>query len=217
MRKIDKNFSEILSKKYKTWMANLEENNTKHPLSRTYYDDIIMDLYKCQKGVCAYTERYICIEELYKEENWYDGKYIIDNLENCKRTDHCGELDHFDPSLKENQHWLWDNFFMIDATINNRKSNHNTVSYLKPDLEEYSPEKYFDYDENTHLYIPNTDLEDENLKIEIQNMIDEVLFLNHGVIRNDRINFISDIKLKIKNGLNYKIDRYFTSVDWCLQ
>ena len=47
-------------------------------------------------------------------------------------------------------------------------------------------------------------------------MIDNVLFLNHGVIKNDRRDFINDIKMKIKNGTQYKIDRFFTAINWCL-
>ena len=64
MRKIDKDYSDILSTKYKSWVDTLEANGTKHPLSRTYYDDVAMELYRCQDGVCAYTERWICPREL---------------------------------------------------------------------------------------------------------------------------------------------------------
>jgi hypothetical protein len=216
MRKIDKDFTQINSTKYKDWVADLEAKNIIHPASRTYYDDILMDLYKCQNGVCAYTERYICIEELYNSSNWIDGKYKISDEEDFKRTDHAGELEHFDPELKNDKYWLWDNFFMIDSTINSRKSDRKVFTYLKPDLEDYTPEKYFDYDEKTHRFIPNTDIENENTIKEIQYMIDEVLFLNHGVIKNDRRDFINDLKQKIKLGLNYKIDRFFTSVSWCI-
>lgn len=216
MKKIDKKFSEILSEKYKKWVENLEKTNSKHPLSRTYYDDLVMDLYRCQQGVCAYTERYICPNNLYKFTNWSDGKYFINDFESFKRTDHAGELDHFDPNLKENKYWLWENLFMIDSTINSRKSNSKVYNFLKPDLENYSPEKYFDYDENTHLFIPNTDIEDNFTKAEIQYMIDEVLFLNHGLIKNERRDFINNLKQKIKLNLDYKIDRFFTSVKFCI-
>lgn len=216
MRKIDKKISKTSSIEYVKWATNLEETGKTHPKSRTFYDDVIMDLYRIQEGVCAYTERFICPEELYKTDNWTDGKYIIPNEEEFKRTDHAGELEHFNPELKENQYWLWDNFFMIDSTINSRKSDRKIVNYLKPDLEDYSPEKYFDYDEKTHRFIPNTDIEDDNLIKEIQYMIDDVLFLNHGVIKNDRRDFINDIQQKIKLNLNYKIDRFFTAVNWCI-
>lgn len=216
MRKIDKNYNMLLSTKYKKWVDKLEQEGTKHPESRTYYDDVVMELYKCQLGVCAYTERYICPEELYEENKWVDGKYITNINDEYKRVDHAGEMDHFDPELKENQYWLWDNLFMIDSTINSRKNNEKPLAYLKPDLPDYAPEKYFDYDEETHRFIPNTDIGDENTRNEIQRMIDHVLFLNHGVVRKDRQNFINDIRLKQKYHSDIKIDRFFTAVSWCI-
>lgn len=216
MRRIDKKISNISSKKYVDWITELESQQTKHPLSRTYYDDIIMDLYKCQNGVCAYTERYICIKELYDDCNWENGKYLIKIEKDYDRTDHAGELDHFNPQLKNNQYWLWDNLFMIDSTINGRKSNNEVIDYLKPDLEDYSPEKYFDYDETTHRFIPNTEITNEQTREDIQKMIDTVLFLNHGVIKNDRKDFVNSIKYKIQNNFNYTIDRFFTATNWCI-
>lgn len=216
MRKINKEISKISSIEYTKWLDNLEQNGLKHPKSRTFYDDVIMDIYRIQEGVCAYTERFICPDELYRIDNWTDGKYVIQDEEEFKRTDHAGELEHFNPELKENKYWLWDNFFMIDSTINSRKSDRKVVTYLKPDLQDYSPEKYFDYDEKTHRFIPNTEIENEDMIKEIQYMIDDVLFLNHGVIKNDRRDFINDVKQKIKLNLTYKIDRFFTAVSWCI-
>jgi hypothetical protein len=216
MRKIDKDYSDILSTKYKSWVDTLEANGTKHPLSRTYYDDVAMELYRCQDGVCAYTERWICPRELYDGALWVDGKYVTDDSAEYRRVDHAGEMDHYDPLLKEDQYWLWNNLFMIDATVNSRKDNKPVLNYLKPDLDDYSPEKYFEYDEKTHRYIPNTDL-DNTTRTEIQYMIDNVLFLNHGVVRNDRRDLINDIKQKQKNNTPYKIDRFFTALIWCLE
>lgn len=216
MQKIDKAINTILSKKYKTWVDKLEKETKQHPKSSSYYDDVVMNLYKCQKGVCAYTEMHICISELYQETNWFDGKYKIPEGEAYNRLDHFGELEHFDSNLKEEKYWLWDNLFMIHAKINSIKSDKKIVGYLKPDLENYSPDKYFDYDEDTHRYIPNTDIEDPQQIVEIQYMIDSVLCLNHGVVKNDRRDFINDIKLKQKNGNNYAVDRFFTAVQWCV-
>ena len=216
MQKIHKNYDTILSTKYKKWVDNLEDKNKKHPDSRTYYDDIVMELYRCQKGVCAYTERFICPSSLYKSDNWIDGDYKITDEAEFKRTDHAGELEHFDHHLKKDKYWLWDNLFMIDSTINSRKSNKDIVDYLKPDSEDYSPEKYFDYDEETHRFIPNTDLDIDQRK-EIKDMIDNVFYLNHGVILNDRRDFIKELRTKITNKSDYKFDRFFTATEMCLE
>ncbi len=216
MQKIDKNYDTILSTKYKKWVDDLENKNKKHPDSRTYYDDIVMELYRCQKGVCAYTERFICPSSLYKSDNWIDGNYKIRNEVEFNRTDHAGELEHFDHFLKENQYWLWSNLFMIDSTINSRKSSKDIVYYLKPDSEDYSPEKYFDYDEETHRFIPNTDL-DIDQRTEIKDMIDNVFYLNHGVILNDRRDFIKELRTKINNKSDFKFDRFFTATKMCLE
>jgi hypothetical protein len=216
MQKIDKNYDQILSTKYKAWVDKLEKDQKKHPESRTYYDDVVMDLYRCQRGVCAYKEMFICIENLYDVNNWQNGQYHIPDQAAFRRTDHFGELEHFDATLKTNQYWLWSNLFMIHDKINNLKSAKPVVAYLKPDLDDYAPEKYFDYDEKTHRFIPNTDIEDPDQIRQIQSMIDEVLFLNHGVVLNERANFIQDIKQKKSFGTSYQIDRFFTAVRWCL-
>jgi hypothetical protein len=216
MQKIDKNYYTILSTKYKKWVDDLESKNKKHPDSRTYYDDIVMELYRCQKGVCAYTERFICPSSLYESDNWINGDYKIRDEAEFKRTDHAGELEHFDHHLKKDKYWLWDNLFMIDATINSRKSDRDIVYYLKPDSEDYSPEKYFDYDEETHRFIPNTDLDIEQ-RGEIKDMIDNVFYLNHGVILNDRRDFIKELTTKVNNKSDFKFDRFFTATKMCLE
>ncbi len=72
MRKIDK--SKILSTAYKKWVDKLNKDNIKHPHSREpYYYDVVMNLLHCQKGVCAYTEMFLCNSELLTKDNWVDG------------------------------------------------------------------------------------------------------------------------------------------------
>lgn len=217
MQKIDKDYTKILTINYKKWVDALEAMGKKHPLSKTYYDGIVMDLYRCQKGVCAYTERFLCPPSLYEARHWTDkGVYQIEDPEEFTRTDHAGELEHFDPTLKENQYWLWDNLFMIDARVNGLKSDTSVVAYLKPDSLEYTTEQWLDYDEQTHRFVPNTELDEEKAK-EVQYMIDHVFYLNHGVIRIDRQEYVEKIKMKKTFLQPYKIDRYFTAIKVCLE
>jgi hypothetical protein len=213
MRKIDKAADKIVSTKYKAWVDKLDAAGTEHGNSRTYYDDVAMNLYKCQLGVCAYTEMFICPHQLYDDANWEKGRYKIPPGGEYSRIDHLGEMDHYDPQDKKLRYWNWDNLFMIHAKINGIKSNESVVSYLKPDLAAYSPQKYFDYDDQTHRFVPNTDIEDEVTVAEIQHMIDKVLYLNHGVVRNERRNYINSLKDKRKRGEEIIVDRFFTSVN----
>lgn len=213
MQKIDKS-KVTLPAKYTTWLAIEDKGKEANKNFRDHYDDIVMNLYKCQKGVCAYTEAFICPPALYADNNWVTGNYIIPNEAEFSRVDHRGELDHFDPQNKNVKYWNWDNLFMIEAKINSIKSNKQVFRYLKPDLEDYSPEKYFEYDDQTHRFIPNTDINDANIVAEIKYMIDEVLCLNHGVVRKDRENYINELKDKKQRGQEFIIDRFFTSIKW---
>ena len=198
MQKINKSLAKILSTNYIKWLDKLEKEGKKHPESSSYYDDVVMNLYLCQAGVCAYTEKALCPPEFYADKNWITGKYTFPK-DTGKRNGHSGELDHFDPTDKDSKFWNWDNLFMIDAKVNGNKSNAPVVPYLKPDLEDYAPEKYFDYDEKENLFIPNTDIEDEVQIKEIQRMIDDVLYLNHGMIKNDRRDYINNLRMKKTN------------------
>ena len=119
MQKIDKSADKILSTKYKDWYdSQVATNNFVGKSSRQYYDDIVMNLFACQRGVCAYTEMKICLPELYNSENWENGKYKMPENAAFQRIDHLGELEHFDSANKKVQYWNWDNLFMIEAKIN---------------------------------------------------------------------------------------------------
>ncbi len=123
MKKIYKELPENLPAKYKDWVLKEDKGEESNKNFRSYYDNIILNLYKCQSGICAYTEKYICIPELYKDENWVEGNYVIPDDAKFQRVDHLGELDHYDPANKKIQYWNWDNLFMIDAKINSIKSD----------------------------------------------------------------------------------------------
>jgi hypothetical protein len=216
VQKIDKSEKSILSVKYYSWLKKMaDKSKSTDGTYRYYYDDVVMNLYKCQKGVCAYTEMYICVPELYHENMWSHGRYKHQDVL-ANRNNHLGELDHFDPKDKKENFWNWDNLFMIHAKINALKSNNHVYGFLKPDIQDYSPNNFFDYDLNTHRFIPKICIKDVGLKNQISYMIDNVLFLNHGVVLAERRNFINSLLLSKNLGLSYKVDRFFTAVEWCI-
>ncbi len=116
MRKIDKNCT--LSTIYKEWEEKLEEENKNHPKVDTRisrYTDVMMQLYHCQNGLCAYTERRLCDNTHYSEGKWKDGKYAHSRPKQGIE----GDLEHFDESLKSKKNeavgkkdWLWDNLLL---------------------------------------------------------------------------------------------------------
>jgi len=217
MRKIDKSPETILSTKYKAWLDKLKASVGEHPADyRYYYDDVVMNLYRCQKGVCAYTERHLCTPALYDAANWVNGRPKIPDEADYNRKDHSGEMDHFDPEDKKGRYWNWDNLFMIDAAINGLKSNKRVIHYLMPGLPDYSPEKYFDFDPETGKFYPNTDIENPDTINEIEYMIKEVLYLNHPQIKHIRDNYHKMLKFLKKDGKPIIVDEFFTSVKWAL-
>jgi hypothetical protein len=212
MQKLDKNLGKINSTAYKNWIEDLENNNKIHPKSRTYYDDVAFDLFRVQRGVCAYTERFVCPAELYCDTMWVNGKYNSAYSAEYNRQDHACELEHFDSKIKDDKYWLWSNLFMIDSKINGIKTNTEVHHFLKPDGHDYDPFTYFDYDFDTNRYIPKTDL-DSDLQEKIKFMIDKVLRLNHGVILNDRKDFLGRY-INDNNKSAFKIDRFYTAIEF---
>ncbi|MFK7947018.1 MAG: hypothetical protein AB8G11_05465 [Saprospiraceae bacterium] len=186
MQKIDK--TQILSTVYKQWEEDLEANNQPHPKYNSsnfrFYKDIVMNLFYCQKGLCAYTEKRLCNPEHSTVEHWKNGRYISD------KPDIFGDLEHFDESLKAKKSdaqglkdWLWNNFFMVDSNINTKvKGSKSVDSILKPDTESYNPYDLLDYNLQTHEFTckMNGNLTDDE-KQRIETMI-EILGLNFGPI-----------------------------------
>lgn len=190
MRKIDK--SEILSTQYKQWEENLGENHPAYTSSNhRFYHDIVFNLFYCQKGVCAYTEKFLCDDNFYSVSNWQDGKYTIANPK------FFGALDHFESSLKITKAWLWDNLFMVQKDINDKhKRNLPVDDILKPDRDEYDPFWLFEYDEELHIFIPHT----QNLSVELQERVRIMILtlgINHPSIVKDRRNHLGYIFTKI--------------------
>jgi len=158
MQKIDK--SRILSNDYKKWLDSFGDEHPKYnSSSNKYYNDIKMSLLNCQNGLCAYTEELLCEDKFITDTNWDDDKYIRE-LTKTETNEIQGDLEHFDESLKTNQGWLWDNFFVVNTYVNCRiKLSKSIRGIMKPDLDEYDPNKYLSFNYDTGMFSPNIDLE----------------------------------------------------------
>ncbi len=210
MRKIYK--TKILSTLYKKWEENFEQTNQDHDKynssNNTHYIDVIMNLLHVQGGLCAYTEMRLCNPELIDEKNWISGKYKDRHIEVF------GQLDHFDPALKGRKAWLWDNFFFIDTDINTKVKGKNDVDYvLKPDTIEYDVNHLLEYDTDSHIFIPHSDL-DDNTQERIKVMILK-LGINFDPVIDLRKEYLKD-KLSLKKfGLEYEVNQFPTAFSMC--
>ena len=174
MQKIEK--TKILSTVYKDWEENLEKSGQAHPKytssSGKYYTDIVMNLFYCQNGLCAYTEAVLCRDtDYFLPKNWADGRYIGERYK-------MGQLDHWNAALKckkedteGRQDWLWDNFFMVKSEVNNLKLDKKADDILKPDTANYDPFLLLEYDTISHIYSANT----ENMTEEQAESINQTL------------------------------------------
>lgn len=195
MQRIDK--STVLANEYKLWEENLEANQTKHPpynsSKHKYYHDIVANLFYCQKGLCAYSEAFLCPATFYQPENWQQGKYV-------GKAEFLGQLEHFDPELKANKAWLWDNLFMVHSDINTKQKGSKPVdAILKPDREGYNPFELLRYDEQEHKFYPNIEkVTDEATQ---QRIISMILVL--GINFPPFIDLRRELLNKIKTGIEF--------------
>jgi len=222
MRKINKNCD--LSTVYKTWEEALEATGNPHPkyanstIRKEFYWDIVMQLHRCQGGLCAYTEQELCDEPLFATDKWIDGKYS----ENPGYEGRFGDLEHFDESKKSKkedttgrQDWLWDNFFVVDAAINRRKATKPIDNILKPDLSNYDPFEKLEYDFELHVFRPNSDLSEIDFE-RVEKMID-ILGINH--VYSIRKKFLKrKFKLKYLGDLiEEEIEQFPTSFEMAMK
>ena len=205
MRKIDKDKSKILSTVYKKWVEDLDEDNKKHPgHSKTYYVDVMMNLLHCQKGVYAYTEMFLCEPKLVTRNKWAEGKYKIEDPERF------GEIDHFNPRIKKDKYWEWDNLFVVLGRINRLKGRKKVDNQFKPDSPGYDPKKFLEYDVKTHRFRPRSDIKDKTLKKSIKKMIN-ILNINYGPICHERKSFLTKVFVFRKVNRPIKIYCFFTA------
>jgi|AntRauTorckE5430_2_1112549.scaffolds.fasta_scaffold02187_4 hypothetical protein len=206
MQKIDK--SKRNATAYKEWEEKLEIENKPHPKYNSsngeFYLDIVMDLFSCQKGLCAYTEKRLCNEKHLTSEHWEKGCYT------SIKPDFTGQLEHFDESLKAKKKdtngkksWLWNNFLMVDSDINTKvKGSKSIDDILKPDKADYEPFELLDYDLETHRFTANDgnmNLSNEE-KERIKKMI-ETLGLNFGPILDQRKDLLAEVRDRIDFGM----------------
>jgi hypothetical protein len=196
MRKITKTCD--LSTNYYNWEQALEAANENHPEYNSskgeHYWDIVMNLFRCQKGLCAYTEMFICSPGYYASDKWdADGKYV--NPDAPKKPQTSGQLEHFDSALKDDKAWLWKNFFMAESNVNTKIKHMKEVdNILKPDEDEYDEFQLLEYDSTKHIFIANTNL--GKAKQDRVNKMIGTLGLNFDPVKERRRMFFKD-KLKM--------------------
>ncbi len=175
MKKIDKSI--LFSKKYQTWVSEL---TIPHPKTSCFYLDVVMDLMRCQNGLCAYTEVLLCHDSGWLvTENWHDGRYITFTRKPCD-----GDLEHFNSRLKTNENWKWENLFVVKHEINTLKGYQDIDYILKPDAQDYNPFDLLEYNRETHMYVANRVKSHED-QMRIKEMI-KILGLNNANIVKQR-------------------------------
>ena len=211
MRKIDK--TTILSKAYKNWEESLEEHPPYKSSNSEFYYDVVMNLFHCQKGLCAYTEKILCKPKHFDSQFWQDDKYLYPKGKSLFN----GQLEHYDSTKKKSHAWLWDNLFMVDSDTNRRKDTKQVDNILKPDRVDYDPFKLLEYDVKTHSFIANTELPEET-QIKINHLLDEVLGVNHSTICFERRRVVEKINSVINGRFtweNIEITEFPTAFEFC--
>jgi len=204
MRKIDK--SKILATAFENDLKIFVAENGKHPhyekddtFKRKHYTSVFFNLLACQKGLCVYTEALIASEDLLFDEFWENG--IFKKEIQTKTLD--GDIEHFNPDLKENQGWEWSNLFLCSTHINRKIKGRNKVDdVFKPDNPNYEPTKYMTFNFKTQLFVPLPKIEDENKELfeKVKNMISS-LGINSETIKSRRTEMLLRMKTDIQNKL----------------
>jgi len=191
MRKLNKTI--CMATEYEKWFA---QNKTKEYYSSRYpYYDVLYELLIIQQGLCAYTEyRLVSEENLETIKNGFEkGKYS-----NNFKPQIPAQIEHFSKENKKISGWNFENLFAVFGSINLDKNKledkYGIDNILKPDSEDYSPEKYLLYDKDLHIFFPNSKLDIETQN-RIKNMI-IVLGLNNDFIKMKRSEYLKEIEFK---------------------
>lgn len=187
MRKIDKTV--ILSAEYKAWADALAVPHVpEYSANGKYYTDLVMNLFHCQQGLCAFTEQALCIPSHYTPGKWANGRYA------AEKPKFNGNCDHFDSTLKAAMGWAWDNLLMIHSDTNRRKWTKPLDPRLKPDHPDFDPFVVFDYSPETHRYTIREDFcPDPDERETLQYQIDEIMDLNFDLVVERRREVMASI------------------------
>ena len=217
MKKIDK--STKIALQYHKWLQEDEKPPMKYDSSNNqYYKDVLVNLLCCQGGLCAYTEYRLIDQNIFQQLLKYfdnNGKYYGDKPEADV------DIEHFCSEAKKINGWDWGNLFAAYMGINRIKrvreaeirneTGEGVKSYLKPDNEDYSPDKYLEYDYKENIFYPSEILEDD-IAEDVANMI-YVLGLNWGSIKMWRKNYICPKIEMFKAGNEEELDQFHTAYE----
>ncbi|MDR3695774.1 hypothetical protein [Mucilaginibacter sp.] len=212
MRKITKVCS--YSTKYYTWLQGLgASDHVEYTAAFRFYWDVVMNLFYCQEGLCAYTEKKLCPKHFYSADKWDNGKYQRRNYY-PKKPKVKGELEHFDTKLKPKQGWLWTNLFMVDSDINSKGKGMLEIDpILKPDAPNYDEFLLFDYDLDKNIFLAKSVLPIAD-KNKINPVLDNIINFD-SVIEERRLFFAPLLKLVEfgKSWNNITVEQFPTSFE----
>jgi len=224
MRKIDK--SNLIVSEFKKELKEFVAVNNKHPdynkdtkFKNKHYSSVFFNLLGCQKGLCAYSEAKISSINFLSNENWLDS-FFIGKIPNGID----GDIEHFNPDIKENEAWEWSNLFVVSTYINRKIKGRNKVNTIfKPDNFDYEPSKYMTFNFNTQIFVPLPKLEFENIEMfnNVKEMI-KFLGLNSETVKSRRTDMLLDFKKDIENKcktIEYieknNLHEFFTAFEMC--
>jgi hypothetical protein len=212
MRKLQKD--PILATAYKKWLDGLSKPGKKYPSysssNNKYYYDIIANLLWVQQGLCAYTEMYLVDKNFVAPKNWTKGSF--------KKFEFPGQLDHFDPALKEIKGWEWTNFFVAHSDVNTKRKRDKTVhGIIKPDNDNYDPFVFLEYDFKQHHFLPNRNKRTKDQQFILEDI--NTLGLNFQPIIDYRKAFLKPVIDEVQLGIitldnaRTKLDKFYTAFE----
>lgn len=202
MRKIEKGefpATEFLNSLNDYIKTNVNGFHPEYSSANKHYLDVFFSLLCSQKGLCAYTESL-----LIDDKDYIDASKCFENgrlREGYLRKGIEADIEHYDSSLKKNYGWDVKNLFLC-RTYTNRdlKKQKSTLQELKPDNPDYSPWKYLRYNFSTHRFVPNPEIQSEELKSNISHQLDNVLGINGATVISLRRNMLLSFKKRIYYG-----------------